>query len=678
MNNTPKISIIMPVYNVEKYISECMDSVLNQTLKEIEVLCIDDGSTDSSADVLKMYAEKDSRVRVFSQQNRGAGIARNTGLNFAKGRYIAFMDPDDMYPALDCLEKLYTAAEKNNALICGGSVEFLKNNEIQPGVLKGEKYYFSKEGWVNYIDFQQDYYYQRFLFDREMLKNNNLYFPYYKRYQDPPFFVKAMVTAKQFYAIADTVYTYRVGFSNIVWTAEKIYDRMEGVIEELKLSKEYGLNKIHKAVATRLKDGFDIAITNFRTVDADRMLETFYRAKSHIDTSICADNMDLSYIEKFWSEDVYKTEQPEQTEKSDSIIVSEGSAKDVKISVVIPSYNSAEYLHECIDSVISQDFKDIEIICVNDGSKDNTAEIFEEYKAKDDRITIVSFKKNGGLSNARNAGLKIAKGKYIIFLDSDDFYCPRTLDILYKKAEENDLDLLLFGAETFYESTELKKRLMKQDDYYYRKSYLNYVISGSELLELQVQSNQFRSPACFQLIRLDLLRGNNIEFYPGIIHEDELFSPLVMVKANRAMCISDKLYLRRMRDDSIMTKAYTHRNFEGYFIAYVELMHAYMAGGKKDIGLLKRAIAMYNTSTYRFRELSKEERAKILLTYPEDYQFIYSKCDYNALLSAGMNNGLFGFIKKKIKGGIQCYKDNGLKYTIHRFFTKIIRFIKRK
>lgn len=674
MNNSPKISIIMPVYNVEKYISECMDSVLNQTLKEIEVLCVDDGSTDSSPAIMQMYAEKDSRVRVFSQQNRGAGIARNTGLNFAKGRYIAFMDPDDIYPSLDCLEKLYTAADNNNALICGGSVEFLKNDKVEPGVLRGEKYYFSKEGWVTYSDFQQDYYYQRFLFDREMLKKNNLSFPYYKRYQDPPFFVKAMATAQQFYAIPDFVYTYRVGFSNIKWTAEKIYDRMEGVIEELQISRDFELNKIHKEVANRLKAGFDTAIENYTVVDAGRMLETFYRGTAAIDPKVANVNMD--YIEKFWSEDVYNLETAQEETKSTTAVVSGGGAEKAKISIVIPSYNSAEFLNQCIDSVINQDFKDIEIICVNDGSKDNTAQIFDSYRKNDDRFTIISFEKNGGLSNARNAGIKIAKGKYILFLDSDDLYAADTLSTLYNKAETNDLDLLLFSAETFYETEELRKRLMKQDDYYYRKGYLNFVSAGNELLELQVKSNQFRSSACMQMFSVDLLRNNNIEFYSGILHEDELFSPLVMAKAQRAMCIEDRFYLRRMRDDSIMTKAYTHRNFEGYFIAYVELMNAYMAGGKKDNGLLMRAMAMYNTSSYRYKELSAEERAKILVTYPEVYQFIYSKCNYESLIS-GVNTGLLKFIKAKIKGGIQCYKDNGLKYTIHRAFSKVFKLFRR-
>lgn len=90
-----KASIILPVYNVEKYLPRCLDSLLNQTLNELEFICIDDGSTDKSLDILRRYARKDSRFIIVTQENQGSGVARNKGLQLAKGKYIAFLDPDD-------------------------------------------------------------------------------------------------------------------------------------------------------------------------------------------------------------------------------------------------------------------------------------------------------------------------------------------------------------------------------------------------------------------------------------------------------------------------------------------------------------------------------------------------------------------------------------------------------
>lgn len=90
-----KVSVIIPVYNVEKYLEECLDSIINQTLKEIEIICIDDGSTDSSLNVLENYKKKDKRIIVLQQQNLGAGAARNKGLDLARGKYLSFLDADD-------------------------------------------------------------------------------------------------------------------------------------------------------------------------------------------------------------------------------------------------------------------------------------------------------------------------------------------------------------------------------------------------------------------------------------------------------------------------------------------------------------------------------------------------------------------------------------------------------
>jgi len=109
--NAPKVSVVVPVYNVGDYLGKCLDSVLGQTLKDIEVICVDDGSTDSSPAVLARYAAGDSRVRVLSQANAGAGAARNRGLREARGEYVFFCDPDD-WCERDMLKKMYARAAK--------------------------------------------------------------------------------------------------------------------------------------------------------------------------------------------------------------------------------------------------------------------------------------------------------------------------------------------------------------------------------------------------------------------------------------------------------------------------------------------------------------------------------------------------------------------------------------
>ena len=97
MSTTPKVSVIIPVYNVEDYLRQCLDSVINQTLKDIEIICVDDGSTDKSLEILHEYEKKDSRITVLTQKNQYAGVARNVGMSVATGKYFVFLDSDDFF-----------------------------------------------------------------------------------------------------------------------------------------------------------------------------------------------------------------------------------------------------------------------------------------------------------------------------------------------------------------------------------------------------------------------------------------------------------------------------------------------------------------------------------------------------------------------------------------------------
>ena len=112
----PKVSVILPVYNVAPYLEQCMDSIINQTLKEIEIICVDDGSTDESLDILKNYAKNDERIILIEQKNAGAGAARNNGLAKARGKYLSFLDSDDFFEPM-MLEKAYQKAVESEAQI---------------------------------------------------------------------------------------------------------------------------------------------------------------------------------------------------------------------------------------------------------------------------------------------------------------------------------------------------------------------------------------------------------------------------------------------------------------------------------------------------------------------------------------------------------------------------------
>lgn len=290
---SPRISIIIPCYNMEKYLSECMDSVLRQTLVNIEVICINDGSTDDTPNILDGYQRSDPRVNVIHQTNRGVAAARNTGIISAAGEYIAFMDPDDFYPNTGTLELLYTKAHANNALICGGS--FSRFNDLTKEVFTDytgdlQKITFNSEGYIVYRDYQFDYGYHRFLYDRKFLLENGILFPPYTRFQDPPFFVKAMITAKSFYAIPDVVYRYRCGHQAApsTWPRAKLHDMLRGYRDNLVLSSQAELCELHALTVRRLESAEDtyLAIMDSLKENDQKTLNLLIQINAAINTEL--------------------------------------------------------------------------------------------------------------------------------------------------------------------------------------------------------------------------------------------------------------------------------------------------------------------------------------------------------------------------------------------------------
>ena len=285
----PNVSVVIPVFNMGKYIRECLDTIITQTLKDIEILCVDDGSTDDSRGIITEYSKKDKRVILLTQKNQGAGPARNNGIRHAKGEYIAFMDPDDYYPEKTTLQKMYTAAKENKVLICGGCFSELHNGEIRTTFDKNSNFWgytFDKCEKICYKDWQFDYGYHRFLYKRKFLKANQIYFPDLRRFQDPPFFIKAMVTAKEFYALNYPTYVYRTSYKKVIYKQRKLFDMMRGLIFDLQLSKNNKLDKLHYLTVLRIKKEFKDKIFKFPNFFSLTFLMLLCQLYKSIDVSL--------------------------------------------------------------------------------------------------------------------------------------------------------------------------------------------------------------------------------------------------------------------------------------------------------------------------------------------------------------------------------------------------------
>ena len=226
----------------------------------------------------------------------------------------------------------------------------------------------------------------------------------------------------------------------------------------------------------------------------------------------------------------------------------------------MPVYNTEKYLKEAIDSVLNQSFKDFELICINDGSTDNSPEILENYKKKDKRIKIIN-QKNQGLGAARNKGLKNSNGEFIFFIDSDDYIAENALENLYKNAILNDSDMVLYKMARFnWDNIWYNAPIFDFDEINPKIDFSNYTFNYKEI-KSHVLNKSFS--ACIKLYKKEFLdKYDDFYFDTGLIFEDVPFHVKVMLRSKKISYVPEYLYYYRQNPNSIIN---TNKNREDIY-----------------------------------------------------------------------------------------------------------------
>ena len=238
------------------------------------------------------------------------------------------------------------------------------------------------------------------------------------------------------------------------------------------------------------------------------------------------------------------------------------------VSVVIPLYNCEDYVEQTLRSICTQTLDNIEIIVINDGSTDQSLSVVEQVAREESKIKIYS-QENKGQSLSRNRGIGLATGEYIYFMDSDDILDSDTLEKCYHTCKAQTLDIVCFDAEI------LNKENGYQLDLNYDRSTIlkeNNIYTGTELLETLIEKSGYTPSPCLFLIRKDYLDSIRLRFFPGIIHEDQLFTPQLYLQTQRIGYIASPFFKRRIRGNSTMTTRFSMRNINGYFTVRDELI----------------------------------------------------------------------------------------------------------
>lgn len=300
-----KISVIIPVYNAETSIDKAINSCLNQTIDSLEIICINDGSTDNSKVILEKY-EKQRIIKLINKKNEGTGSARNDGIRMAKGEFLAFLDADDCYPNAFVLQKLYDCAVENGVNICGGDAIIERNgvlldiDESHPtyGLQLCRKY-----GLCDYLEEQFFVGFTRFIYNREMIIGNNILFPSITEYEDPMFLVKAFFCSRYYYAIHEHVYQVHRGDHIRTYDSyKKVEESLIGIREVLCFSQEKNLAKLQAGI---LDDAYRTKYNIFMYPYFKEnivLMELARSAISYIDEKLLLEENKGEYFEKFQEE----------------------------------------------------------------------------------------------------------------------------------------------------------------------------------------------------------------------------------------------------------------------------------------------------------------------------------------------------------------------------------------
>ena len=223
-----------------------------------------------------------------------------------------------------------------------------------------------------------------------------------------------------------------------------------------------------------------------------------------------------------------------------------------KISIIVPVYKVEPYIHKCVDSILGQTFTDFELILVDDGSPDNCGKICDEYAQKDSRIKVI-HKENGGLSDARNAGIDIAKGEYIGFVDSDDWIEPDMYKLLYEMCIENNCEIASCTSTIHYKNKTVTNG-----------THPLIIHDKNQAMRAMLEGELYDEVVWTKLIKRSLLK--EIRFTVGIVYEDTAFTYKVIHESQRVCCIGAPKYNYIKRDDSVMDRAIKNVKIDGVLI----------------------------------------------------------------------------------------------------------------
>ncbi|PLA04821.1 hypothetical protein CYK16_01210 [Streptococcus oralis subsp. dentisani] len=507
------ISIVIPVYNAEKYLGGCLNSIQNQTYKNFEVILVNDGSIDHSETICKEFVEVDTRFRYFLKVNGGASSARNFGLDHVTGDFITFIDADDWVDE-NHLEVLINNIKENNSDMAVSSIKKFDNvSSFEFRVYSNQEKYLLNYNKLNREEFlvilpklihaSNSYKIAvSKLFKKELV--TGVRFDESIVYgEDLDFFFKLYNNINSISYVDEVTYVYRLHDESTSSKFNQQYAEQELLIYKKMYEKieELGLSTIH--YYTTIRD-----LLEFR--------------KDYLENRVLF-NKYLDFLET----------------KEKSVIYPEDL-----ISIIVPIYNVSPYLQLCLESIEKQTYPHFEVLLINDGSRDNSKDICLEYAERDNRFKYIE-QQNSGLSAARNTGILNSNGEFMTFIEGDDFVDPNYLEELYHAALKNDSEIVVGSYKRFNE---------EDNNYYihvfdYREEHYKYRELIENIAQIERRGIEFET-SWGMLFHRRLFE--NVWFPVGKNIEDTRTNYKLYMESCKTSYIHKDLYIYRIRKGSLI------------------------------------------------------------------------------------------------------------------------------
>lgn len=524
----PMFSIIVPVYNAELYIAECLDSVLGQNCKNFEIICIDDGSIDGSASILDRYSERYSRVRVFHQANAGVSSARNRGIKEARGEYIFFLDADD-YIAEESLKHIKDLIRLHSPdiIVVGG----VSTPPSFWDALMATRDAVYKDNFVDALLEEKGsrpliagkLYRTSFLRSRNILFDEGLKLGEDQAFQFATFPHASCIVFSQF-----KCYYYRQRSGSAMASVEE--DRSAKMGLHFKLSRVILQRLLDEGVLGRYAPDFAHWFVDF--VHDDIL------ALPNRQAATARDEFAM-IVDEFFPDAVLDANTERMVDEVKSICTDE----DPVVSIVVPVHNSAKYLQQSFGSICRQTMRRFELIYVDDGSTDSSREMLAKFETNDTRVRVV-HQNHSGAGSARNAGIDLARGSYLLFLDADDFFDPDMLEELLNCAKRYDSEICVCRARGFDANSGVFIPMPWTCDLSLSEFELPFSRqSAGEMIYC------FTSPAPWnKLLKTSFVRNKNLRFQNLPNSNDAFFTIMALSLADRICAIERELVSYRVNN----------------------------------------------------------------------------------------------------------------------------------